>query len=78
MAKAMPAYFQGRFDEALRHAQGAKRNDPSNLDAYKLLGQIYEKKKNPRKAVQNYREYIKRGGKTGVPAFKRYIAQNSK
>lgn len=55
------AYFlkqDGDWEEAIGTARGIVARDPSHLDAYLLMGEIYEKKGRPLDAEKVYRQAI--------------------
>lgn len=50
---------KGDSDAAIGRFEDAIRLDPKLAKPRYLLGEIYEKKKNPARAVQYYKEYLK-------------------
>jgi Tfp pilus assembly protein PilF len=50
---------KGKYDAALSRFESAVKHDPAWAVPYELLGEIYEKKNDPKHAIAAYRKYLK-------------------
>ena len=50
---------KGKYDAALSRFDSAVKHDPGWAVPYELLGETYEKKDDPHKAIAEYRKYLK-------------------
>jgi tetratricopeptide (TPR) repeat protein len=49
---------KGRYDAAISRFREALRDQPDDGEAFLYLGEAYEKKGDPGRAIQSYREYL--------------------
>ncbi len=47
-----------KYDAAISRFDSAVKHDPGWADPYELLGEAYEKKEDPRRAIAGYRKYL--------------------
>jgi tetratricopeptide (TPR) repeat protein len=47
-----------KYDAAISRFDSAVKHDPGWADPYQLLGEAYEKKDDPKKAIADYRKYL--------------------
>lgn len=50
---------KGKYDAAISRFNSAVKHDPRWSVPYKLLGETYEKKNDPKRAIAAYRKYLK-------------------
>jgi tetratricopeptide (TPR) repeat protein len=47
-----------KYDAAISRFDSAVKHDPGWADPYELLGEVYEKKDDPKRALAGYRKYL--------------------